>query len=220
MQLEETIRIPTETLLFLFFAGAVAEEIMGLRYAPSADSSLNNPGLTPATAGPANLLHLRWFSVHFSMVLQRLGITDWRAAQDVLAKFLYDERTMGGHVRALFAKRSEFLGVLSIGEGGGREGHPSASQGDAGATSGTSFLGQQGASPGIGASASSSSQTFPPGSSSKYLQTAPSMPAISALSPIAAPDFEAGFWEHMGLGMDADADADVEFQEPGDEGEE
>lgn len=216
MQLEETIRIPTETLLFLFFAGAVAEEIVGLRYSPSADSSLNNPGLTPATAGPANLLHFRWFSVHFSMVLQRLGTTDWRAAQDVLAKFVYDERTMGGHVRALFAKRSEFLSVLSVGEGGGREGPPSATQGDAGASSGPSFLGQQSTGTGTGASASSS-QTFPPASSCEYLQTAPGMPAVSALSPIAGPDFAAGFWEHMGLGMDADAD--VEFEEPGDEGE-
>jgi hypothetical protein len=198
---EDMLRVPTETLLFLFFAGAVAEEINEqlLRFS-SADPS--QYGAAPATPAPANLLHMRWFSVHFSMVLQRLGIADWEAAQDVLGKFVYDERTMDRHVQVLVGKRSEFLGVLSGGGGavGGRGGASQGGSTSGGAIPGGPFLGQH--DPG----ASSSSQVFPPVPNSEYQESVTAMPPISALSPITGQDFAAGFWEHMGLGMDLEVD--------------
>lgn len=204
MQLQEMMRIPTETLLFLFFGGAVAEEIMEQQVRSLSVESGQYATLS-STAAPANLLHLRWFSVHFSMVLQRLGIVDWQAAQDVLRKFVYDKRTMDRHVQVLVAKRSEFLDVLSIGGRGRTETPQGANQG-AGTVlvSGGTFLGQQAG----GTVAGSSPQHFPEISRPQSQQSVPTVTTAPALSPIAGPDFEAGFWEHMGLGMDMDVDED------------
>lgn len=204
MQLQEMMRIPTETLLFLFFGGAVAEEIMEQQVRSLSVESGQYATLS-STAAPANLLHLRWFSVHFSMVLQRLGIVDWQAAQDVLRKFVYDKRTMDRHVQVLVAKRSEFLGVLSIGGRGRTETPQGANQG-AGTVlvSGGTFLGPQAG----GTVAGSSPQHFPEISRPQSQQSVPTVATVPALSPIAGPDFEAGFWEHMGLGMDMDVDED------------
>lgn len=219
MQPADMIRVPTETLLFLFFAGAVAEEINEqLLLSPFADQG--QYGGAPSAPAPANLLHMRWFSVHFSMVLQRLSITDWEAAQDVLGKFVYDERTMERHVHVLVGKRSEFLGVLAGGGGvGGRQSVGQGGRTGGGAMPDRSFPGQQ--DPG----ASSSSQVFPPMLNSQYQESVPAMPPVSALSPITGQDFAAGFWEHMGLGMDLEADrmeqggeeeveADLNFSQP------
>ncbi|KAK5064551.1 hypothetical protein LTR84_000384 [Exophiala bonariae] len=202
MQLQEMMHIPTETLLFLFFGGAVAEEIMEQHVRSSPVESGQYAAIS-STAAPANLLHLRWFSVHFCMVLQRLGITDWEAAKHMLTKFVYDERTMDGHVQVLVAKRSEFLGVLSVGGRGRSEVPQSASQvGGSLLVSRRNSLGQQSG----GAVADSSPQHFPQHSRSESQQSVPAIPPVSALSPITGPDFAAGFWEHMGLGMDLDAD--------------
>ncbi|KEF52631.1 uncharacterized protein A1O9_11474 [Exophiala aquamarina CBS 119918] len=200
MQSEDMMHVPTETLLFLFFAGAVAEEINEqlLRSPPA------NPepyGRVPSASAPASLLHIRWFSVHFSMVLQRLGLADWEAVQDILERFVYDRRTMDKHVQVLFGKRSEFLGVLS--GGSAVDAHRSTNQVESpsgGAMLGGSFLGQQ--DPG----ASSDSQVFPPVSDPDYEGSMVAMHPGSALSPITGQDFAAGFWEHMGLGMDLEVD--------------
>jgi len=210
VQSGDMIRVPTETLLFLFFAGAVVEEINEQLLLSTAGNPVPYGGARAhSTSAPASLLHIRWFSVHFSMVLQRLGIADWEAVQSLLERFVYDRRTMDRYVQVLVGKRSEFLGVLTGGASGG--GLRSANQGEStrgsgGAMLGASFLGQR------DPQGSSSEQVFPPVSDSGYQQPVASMPPASALSPITGQDFAAGFWEHMGLGMDLEVN-EMEVEE-------
>lgn len=217
IQSEGMIRVPTETLLFLFFAGAVAEE-MNEQLLRSPSTNPGPYGSMPSSSAPANLLHMRWFSVHFSMVSQRLGLADWEAVQNVLERFVYDERTMDRHVQVLVGKRSEFLGVLSGGAAtGSRRSANQVESTSGGAMLGGSFLGQQ------DPAASSSSQVFPPVSGPDYQEPMAAVHPGSALSPITGQDFAAGFWEHMGLGMDLEVDRmgaeqdDDEEEEVGDE---
>lgn len=198
-----SISVPTQTLLFLFFAGAVAEEVSG--HAPHPSSQPSHHGDTAPTGTATNLLHVRWFSVHFAMILQRMGLNSWEAARAILEKYVYDEMAMDLYLHILVSKRSEFMAVLGGGSGGVGGSAPPA-----GATSGPSTASQGQRSAPI-RSSSSHSQVSPvptPG----YQQVAPPRLA-SALSPIAGQDFAAGFWEHMGLGLDSS----MEFESMGDD---
>ena len=102
--------IPTDGLLFLFFAGALGET--------SDRSSRVRVGMSAATAAqehPGDFIHERWFSVHFAMVLQRLNIDAWEDAQRVLKRFVYAERVLDGVLQALVARKLEFLAALVAG---------------------------------------------------------------------------------------------------------
>jgi hypothetical protein len=111
--------IPTDGLLFLFFAGALGEEFDGpsrVRAAHGAARAGVMP--SPSLEHPGDFINDRWFSVHFSMVAQRLGIDFWTDAQQKLRRFMYVERILDHYLQMLVAKKLDFLAALVSGTPG------------------------------------------------------------------------------------------------------
>ena len=108
--------IPTDGLLFLFFAGAVIEENDGPSRVQASHHAVR-AGLSPSpvVGNPGDLIHERWFSVHFAMVSQKLGLDVWENAQRVLKRYVYTERVLDRFLQALVARRLEFLAALVAG---------------------------------------------------------------------------------------------------------
>ncbi|KIW69533.1 hypothetical protein PV04_05406 [Phialophora macrospora] len=108
--------IPTDGLLFLFFAGALCEESDGPSRVRAAHH-VARAGIiaSPVIEHPGDLINERWFSVHFAMVLQRLNIEPWQDARRVLKRFVYAERVLDEILEVLVAKKLEFLAALVAG---------------------------------------------------------------------------------------------------------
>ncbi|EXJ59773.1 hypothetical protein A1O7_03920 [Cladophialophora yegresii CBS 114405] len=105
--------IPTDGLLFLFFAGALFEESDGPSRVRAAHH-IARAGViaSPVTEHPVDLINERWFSVHFAMVLQRLDLDSWQDAQRVLKRFVYADRVLDTLLEVLVARKLEFLAAL------------------------------------------------------------------------------------------------------------
>ncbi|KAK4948593.1 hypothetical protein LTR10_012597 [Elasticomyces elasticus] len=84
-----------EVLFFLFFVGAVGEEL-----------GLMGPAETTSTA--ANL-STRWFSRHMAVIAVRLGDLEFEEAKARLQQFLYDACTLDLPLKALLARRAVLL---------------------------------------------------------------------------------------------------------------
>ncbi|OCT47551.1 hypothetical protein CLCR_03305 [Cladophialophora carrionii] len=107
--------IPTDGLLFLFFAGALFEESDGPSRVRAAHHVARAGVIaSPVTEHPGDLIHERWFSVHFAMVLAKLNIESWQDAQRVLKRFVYAERVLDTLLDVLVASKLEFLAALVV----------------------------------------------------------------------------------------------------------
>lgn len=108
--------IPTGSLLFLFFVGAVGEECDGPRRTRG-PPQMARAGIipSPSAENPGDLINDRWFSVHFAMILQRLNIDDWEIAKRLLKRFFYNERVLDGFLQVLVTRKLEFLAALVAG---------------------------------------------------------------------------------------------------------
>ncbi|KAJ9611314.1 hypothetical protein H2200_004498 [Cladophialophora chaetospira] len=105
--------IPTDGLLFLFFAGALGEEYDGPSRVRTAHS-IARAGViaSPTLEHPSDLINERWFSVHFSMILQRLNVDTWENARSILKRFVYQERVLDHYLQFIVARKLEFLAAL------------------------------------------------------------------------------------------------------------
>ncbi|OAP59013.1 hypothetical protein AYL99_06310 [Fonsecaea erecta] len=108
--------VPTDALLFLFFAGAVVEESDGPNRV-QAPPHITRAGVipSPAVEHPGDIIHARWFSVHFAMVLQRSNIEAWENVRRVLKRFVYVERVLDRFLQVLVTRKLEFLAALVVG---------------------------------------------------------------------------------------------------------
>lgn len=112
-----------DTLLFLLFPGAVMEESGSVtrNWNVAAAAARMQYGGTPLGTVPTpsdtdqGLLHTKWFSVHFSMVCQRLEITNWRQVKVILERFIYDDGVLEGLVKRLVSKSGGLLSRLGFG---------------------------------------------------------------------------------------------------------
>ncbi|KIV83374.1 hypothetical protein PV11_05405 [Exophiala sideris] len=84
-----------EVLFFLFFVGAVGEEL-----------GLMGPAVTTSTAANAST---RWFSRHMAVIAVQLGDLEFKEAKALLQQFLYDACTLDLPLRALLARRAVLL---------------------------------------------------------------------------------------------------------------
>ncbi|OQU95075.1 hypothetical protein CLAIMM_01338 [Cladophialophora immunda] len=108
--------VPTDALLFLFFAGAVVEESDGPNRVQT-PHHITRPGVipSPSVEHPGDIINERWFSVHFAMVLQRLNIEAWENVRRVLKRFVYAERVLDRFLQVLVTRKLEFLAALVVG---------------------------------------------------------------------------------------------------------
>ncbi|KIY02649.1 uncharacterized protein Z520_01114 [Fonsecaea multimorphosa CBS 102226] len=108
--------VPTDALLFLFFAGAVVEESDGPNRV-QAPHHITRAGVipSPSVEHPGDIINARWFSVHFAMVLQRLNIEAWENVRRVLQRFVYAERVLDRFLQVLVTRKLEFLAALVMG---------------------------------------------------------------------------------------------------------
>lgn len=108
--------IPTDALLFLFFCGAALEEYDAPNRRMSSQQTAQtgfNP--SPVSEHPGDFLDEHWFSMHFAMVLERMGLQNWEAARSILRRFLYVDRVLDRFVQVLFTRKLEFLAALVAG---------------------------------------------------------------------------------------------------------
>ena len=85
-----------EALLFLFFVGAVGEEL----------ALVDSGNTTPTTSAG---LSDRWFSKHVTTVAVKTGCVEFDATKALSSRFLYDAVALNQTLEALIAKRDEFL---------------------------------------------------------------------------------------------------------------
>lgn len=88
-----------EALLFLFFVGAVGEEL----------ALVDSGNTTTTTAATPAGLSDRWFSKHMATVAVKLGSVEFDATKALLSRFLYDAVALDQTLEALIAKTDEFL---------------------------------------------------------------------------------------------------------------
>ncbi|KAH0835402.1 hypothetical protein FOPE_03858 [Fonsecaea pedrosoi] len=179
--------VPTDALLFLFFAGAVVEESDGPNRV-QAPHHITRAGVipSPSVEHPGDIINERWFSVHFAMVLQRLNIEAWENVRRVLKRFVYVERILDRFLQVLVTRKLEFLAALVVGV----PDHVPA--GGSGGANAAGFFGSPGVAGSVAGSArhgTSSSQRQPPPSRQPSLQMPTQQPALhqSTGMPISMP---------------------------------
>ncbi|EXJ67216.1 uncharacterized protein A1O5_09863 [Cladophialophora psammophila CBS 110553] len=225
----QTNPIPTDTLLFLFFAGAVVEESDGPNRV-QAPHHITRAGVisSPSVEHPGDLINERWFSVHFAMVLQRLNLEAWENVRQVLKRFIYAERVLDRFLQVLVTRKLEFLAALIAGV---PDHAPAGGSGDAGSAS---FFGGSGVAVPTRQETSSSSRPPPPSRQSSLqmpgqhqtllqqagmsipvgLPVSPSRPGLEEMpdplpllgpTPVslsaAVPSAAADWWQDMGYGI-------------------
>ncbi|KAK5475145.1 hypothetical protein LTR26_009478 [Exophiala xenobiotica] len=96
-----------EALFFLFFVGAVGEELALVDF-DSGKTNTNTNTTTVATAtetSAAGLLSDRWFSKHMAIVAVKIGCVEFDATKALLSRFLYDAIALDRTLEALIAGR-------------------------------------------------------------------------------------------------------------------
>jgi hypothetical protein len=98
-----------EALFFLFFVGAVGEELALVDF-DSGKTNMDTNTTTAATAtatatSAAGLLSDRWFSKHMATVAVKIGCVEFDATKALLSRFLYDAVALDRTLEALIAGR-------------------------------------------------------------------------------------------------------------------
>jgi hypothetical protein len=211
--------IPTDGLLYLFFAGAIGETADGVSRAAhhvARSGVIHSP---PGDEHAGDLISERWFSVHFAMVLQRLNIDHWEHAQQILKRFLYAARVLDQFLCVLVERKLEFLAALVAGVPNGvparGTGFPGGTAGAHDemlrATSGQATSQQRHPSqhqqpnlpfpmqpPAFGATLHTASMSEPP---SMFGPTPVSLPCMGTGAPA-----EAGWWQGTGYDLGGEED--------------
>jgi hypothetical protein len=93
-----------EALFFLFFVGAVGEEL-GLVDFDSRKTNTNTAAAAATATSAAGLLSDRWFSKHMATVAVKIGCVEFDATKALLSRFLYDAIALDRTLAALIAGR-------------------------------------------------------------------------------------------------------------------
>jgi hypothetical protein len=225
--------IPTDGLLFLFFAGALCEDSDGPSRVRAAHH-IARAGViaSPVMEHPGDFINERWFSVHFAMVLQRLNIEPWQDARRVLKRFVYAERVLDGILEALVARKLEFLAGLVAGVPGSIParvtGYFGAPEGQHPAMQGASSSSRR---PGLSRQSSlqvpahhglyprhpsmsvpmSMPGVVPPLNPDPAFDTLPLFGATPVSRPGSMPPATAGWWQDIGYGLGGEEDFSMDL---------